>query len=240
MDLEVKQNVTPHDQGGWDWSIWLDGPAEDLDEIKYVEYILHPTFSPPMRKISNRSTNFRLDARGWGEFNIKIRVHTDEGDDDMFVMEHWLELDETAPTKEAESFRFRSVTRSVEHPRLYLSSAIADIEFVYQLKEALQNDGVDVLLKQDIDYEQSLKSLLETQRRSIQGGIFVISDVRNPWLVRDYWTLEQHKISLMVVQIGESRELPDEMESLPRFQIKDVSETDTVAASIARRVRDQI
>jgi hypothetical protein len=44
----------------------------------------------------------------------------------------------------------------------------------------------------------------------------------------------------MVVQIGEPRELPDEMESLPRFQIKDVSETDTVAASIARRVRDQI
>ena len=100
MNLEVKQSVTPHDQGWWDWSVWLDGPAEELDEIKYVEYVLHPTFSPPTRKVSDRDTNFRLDARGWGEFNIKIRVHTDDDDEDVTVLEHWLELDEIAPTKE--------------------------------------------------------------------------------------------------------------------------------------------
>ena len=240
MNLEVKQNVMPHDKGWWDWSVWLDGSTEDLDEIKYVEYVLHPTFPKPMRKVSNRDSNFRLDERSWGEFNIKIRVHTDDGDDDMIVLEHWLELDELAPTKEALTIGYRSVSRTMEKPRLYLSSAVVDIEFAYQLKDALQDDGVEVLLKQDMDYEQSLESLLETQRRSIQGGIFVVSDVRNPWLVRDYWTLSEHKISSLVVQIGEPRDLPDEMENLPRFQIKDVSEMRYVAANIAQRVRDRL
>ena len=37
-----------------------------------------------------------------------------------------------------------------------------------------------------------------------------------------------------------NQKLPDEMEDLPRYQIKDVSETEDIAANIARRVRDQL
>jgi hypothetical protein len=91
-----------------------------------------------------------------------------------------------------------------------------------------------------MSYEQSLKSILETQRRSIQAGLFVISDVRNPWLIRDYWVLAEHKITSLVVQIGEPIELPDELTELPRFQMKDVSEAERVASSIAQRMRGQL
>ena len=244
MNLKVSQNVTPHDKGWWDWSVWLDGPENELDEIKFVEYVLHPTFSKPVQMVSNRDTNFRLSARGWGEFNIKVRVHIDDdddGDDDtVIVLDHWLELDEIALTKGSESIHYRSASKPAETPRLYLSCAVVDIEFAYELKDALRDDGVEVLLKQDMSYEQSLESLLETQRRSIQGGVFVVSEVRNPWMMRDYWTLTDNKISSLVVQIGEPRDLPDEMEDLPRFQIKEYSETRQVVTSIARRVREQL
>jgi hypothetical protein len=234
MDLKVKQAVVPHDEGWWNWSLWLEGPEDDLDEIEYVEYILHPTFPSPVRKVSDRRSNFRLDARGWGEFSIKVRIHL-EDEDEVLVLDHWLELDEVAPTRSGEKFSGR-----LESPRLYLSSGVADLEFAYELKEALQHDGVEVLLKQDMRYEESLASILETRRRSIQAGLLVISDVRNPWLIRDYWVLAEHKISSLVVQIGESRELPDELDQLPRFQVKDVSETGQVASSIARQVREQL
>ena len=232
MNLKVKQAVSPHDEGWWNWSLWLDGPEDELDKVEYVEYVLHPTFPNPVRKIADRSTNFRLNTRGWGEFSIKVRVHLD--DDEMIVMEHWLELDEVAPTRGHES-----LIKSHARLRLYLSSGVADIEFAYELKEALEHDGIEVLLKQDMSYEESLESILDTQRRSIQAGLLVISDVRNPWLIRDYWVLSEHKISSLVVQVGEPRELPDEMEDLPRFQIKDYSETRQVASSIARRIRGQ-
>lgn len=232
MNLKVKQSVTPHHEGWWNWSLWLEGPEEELDEIEYVEYILHPTFPNPVQKISDRSTNFRLNARGWGEFSIKVRVHTHD-DDEVIVLDHWLELDEIAPAKSAER-----LSEKEEKRRLYLSSGVADIEFAYELKEALEHDGVDVLLKQDMSYEESLESILETQRRSIQAGLLVISDVRNPWLIRDYWVLAKHKITSLVVQLGEPRDLPDELNQLPRFQIKDMSETGQVASSIARRMRE--
>ena len=77
MNLEIQQEVTPHDEGWWDWAIWLEGPADELEEVEFVEYILHPTFPNPVRKVSNRATKFRMATRGWGEFNIRARVHLD-------------------------------------------------------------------------------------------------------------------------------------------------------------------
>ncbi len=239
MTLQIRQNVTPNSEGWWDWAIWLDGSQDELAEVTSVEYVLHPTFSNPVQQVKDRSTNFRLQARGWGEFNIKARVHLDG---DVIMLEHWLELDEIAPTRGVASYSMRSRYRkmSSEHPLLFVSSAIADMEFTYALKAALEEEGVEVLMDQDLDDDQPLEIFLETQRREIQAGLFVVSDIRNPSLIREYWVIQKSKISSMVVQIGEPHDLPDEMEDLPRFQIKDVSETEFVAASIAQRVRERL
>jgi len=240
MNLEIRQEVTPHDEGWWDWAVWLEGPLNELDEVEYVEYILHPTFPNPVKKISNRATNFRLNARGWGEFNIQVRVHLEN--EEIIRLEHWLELDMIAPTRSTqESFikrpRFRT---KVQHPMLYLSSAIADMKFSFALKDALEDEGLEVLLSQDLDDDEPLEMLLETKQASFEACLFVISDIRNPSIKHDYWVVKKSNISSMVVQIGEPHDFPDEMEDLPRFQIKDTSETGGVAASIARRVRGQI
>ena len=178
MSLRIAQEARPHSEGWWDWAVWLEGSQDELDKVEYVEYVLHPTFPNPVRKVTSRSNNFRLEARGWGEFDIKARVH-------------------------------------------------------------LEDDGIEVLLKQDMD-EQSLDALLETQRRSLIAGLFLVSNTRNPWLIRDYWMLEKSRITSLVVQIGELRDLPSEMQELPRFVIKDISETRMVAASIARRVQETL
>ncbi|MBC8508548.1 MAG: hypothetical protein ISR58_00520 [Anaerolineales bacterium] len=242
MNLYIRQDASPSSEGWWDWAIWLEGSSDDLEDVAYVEYVLHPTFPNPVQKVTNRDSNFRLSARGWGEFNIKARVHFEEDDDgddgdndNLLVMDHWLELDEIAPAKEV----FRSPSKSDRPPRLYLSSAVADIEFAYSLKEALEDGGVEVLLKQDMGV-QNLSVLLQTQRRSVQAGLLMVSDMGNPWMVRDYMVLAENKISSMVVQIGASYDLPEEVRDLPRFQIKDISETEQVAPSIARRVLERL
>ncbi len=241
MILQIKQSATPNEEGWWDWAIWLDGPPDELSAVNWVEYILHPTFPNPVKKVKDHSTHFRLQARGWGEFNIKVRVHL-EDDDETIMLDHWLELDQVAPTRGVESYSMRSRYRkmSPEHPLLFVSSSIADMEFTYALKAALEEEGVEILMGQDLDDDQPLEIFLETQRREIQAGLFVISDIRNPSLIREYWLIQKSEISSMVVQIGEPHDFPDELEDLPRFQIKDVSETETVAASIAQRVRDRL
>lgn len=90
MALKIKQDFEYKGKDWWKWSVWVDGPEQELDEIKYVEYTLHPTFSKPVRKIDDRSSKFRLETAGWGVFTIYAKVvHKDGG---KTLLEHDLEL----------------------------------------------------------------------------------------------------------------------------------------------------
>ncbi len=78
MALSIQQNQEYEGNGRWRWSVWLSGSPEELDSIDYVAYILHPTFHNPVRRIGDRTTNFRLDTTGWGTFTIHANiVHRD-------------------------------------------------------------------------------------------------------------------------------------------------------------------
>lgn len=63
----------------WKWSVWIEGPEEELDQIDHVVYILHPTFPNPVRTCSDRASKFRLDAFGWGTFRIYAKVISKDG-----------------------------------------------------------------------------------------------------------------------------------------------------------------
>jgi len=58
----------------WEWTVFIETDPETLSQIEHVEYILHPTFPEPVRLVSTRHNNFAFTARGWGIFEIKIRV----------------------------------------------------------------------------------------------------------------------------------------------------------------------
>jgi len=94
QDYEYKRN------DWWEWSVWVDAPEQELDQIEYVEYTLHPTFPRPVRQISDRATKFRLQSAGWGQFEIFAKVVHKNGEETP--LEHFLELSypdgEAAPT----------------------------------------------------------------------------------------------------------------------------------------------
>lgn len=90
MDLTIRQSADYQGNDWWDWSVWIDGPADLLDRIQYVEYTLHPSFPQPVRRIRNRATQFRLDTAGWGTFTIYARVVFNDGED--VRLEHELNL----------------------------------------------------------------------------------------------------------------------------------------------------
>ncbi len=72
----------------WEWGVHLEGSAADLDRVRCVEYTLHPTFPNPVRTVCSRSDRFLLTARGWGTFEIKIKVLLN--DNSMYPMSHRL------------------------------------------------------------------------------------------------------------------------------------------------------
>lgn len=62
------------EQGWWEWGIQLTGPADELNQVRCVEYTLHKSFPNPVRTICDPSTHFQIKARGWGTFTIPVKV----------------------------------------------------------------------------------------------------------------------------------------------------------------------
>ncbi len=77
--------------GWWKWEAFLDDEGSgDLDKVEHVEYVLHPTFSNPVRTISDRESNFALRTQGWGTFPLTAFVYTRDGQKQKLV--HEIEL----------------------------------------------------------------------------------------------------------------------------------------------------
>ena len=89
-EFQIQQSEKYVGDDWWKWALWIEGPDEALDQIAFVEWVLHPTFPDPIRKVSNRSTNFRLETGGWGVFQIVARIQFK--DKQQIKLRHFLQL----------------------------------------------------------------------------------------------------------------------------------------------------
>jgi transcription initiation factor IIF auxiliary subunit len=90
MALTLKQDFEYLGKDLWDWSVWVDGSEQELDQIEYVEYTLHHTFPKPVQRRADRSSQFRLHASGWGGFTIYAKIVHKDGN--LTLLDHFLEL----------------------------------------------------------------------------------------------------------------------------------------------------
>jgi TIR domain/YEATS family len=63
----------------FEWSVEVDSPDAVLDQIDHVKYELHESFAVPVQILRDRQTRFRLNASGWGTFDIRIEIHFKDG-----------------------------------------------------------------------------------------------------------------------------------------------------------------
>jgi transcription initiation factor IIF auxiliary subunit len=69
-------------EGLWKWTIYIQGSKQTLDQVRCVEYTLHPTFPNPVMEVCKRGTDnqaFPLTATGWGTFEVRMRVFLKSG-----------------------------------------------------------------------------------------------------------------------------------------------------------------
>jgi transcription initiation factor IIF auxiliary subunit len=75
----------------WDWEAFLDdGGTGLLDDVRSVDYVLHPTFPKPLRAITTRDNQFAMQSNGWGTFELKAFVNMKDGSRKKLV--HQVEL----------------------------------------------------------------------------------------------------------------------------------------------------
>lgn len=60
-------------------TVYLDASDGIMDEVAYVEYTLHETFNPRVRKGSSRANNFAIKFTCWGQFTIYAVVVLNDG-----------------------------------------------------------------------------------------------------------------------------------------------------------------
>lgn len=88
--LKIEQSQKYEGDDWWSWSVWLDGPKSELNNVDFVEYTLHSTFRDPVRTINTRRNGFRLDTEGWGVFPIYALVCKKDGS--VTRLKHQLKL----------------------------------------------------------------------------------------------------------------------------------------------------
>lgn len=88
--MQIRQFEEYAGRDWWKWAVWLDGSSNELNEVEYVEWRLHPTFPDPVRRATDRGTGFRLETGGWGVFPIHAAVHLKDGT--TLKLKHHLQL----------------------------------------------------------------------------------------------------------------------------------------------------
>lgn len=74
----------------YSWTVSIQGTNQELNQIKYVTYLLHETF--PNRRIvsTNAKDNFARTIQGWGEFLLRAEAVMKNGETKH--AELWLDL----------------------------------------------------------------------------------------------------------------------------------------------------
>jgi len=85
--LVMCQDETYIGKDRWEWSVWVDGPPEELDALDRVVYVLHPTYHDPVRTVKDRARKFRLSTSGWGTFTIHAKAIRKDGEETLLVHE---------------------------------------------------------------------------------------------------------------------------------------------------------
>src|ERR1017187_4973310 len=73
-ELVVMFDSDFRDQDWWTFEIFLQGPGSGLDEVVEVTYVLPPSFAPPVRRVGDRESQFRLEGSTSSPFHFWVTV----------------------------------------------------------------------------------------------------------------------------------------------------------------------
>ncbi len=68
MSYRIGQDYEYVGKDYWRWSAWIEADGAELDNVKQVVWILHPSFKEPRRVTKERASKFRLQTAGWAYF----------------------------------------------------------------------------------------------------------------------------------------------------------------------------
>ncbi|MEJ2310104.1 MAG: TIR domain-containing protein [Gammaproteobacteria bacterium] len=167
----------------WNWSVRIGGDKQELDRLVKVIWYLHHTFSNPVVTVTKRETQFELNRKGWGVFQLRAELFLDDGSKQMLT--HWLELaypeeEHVAPTRGAPA------RKGSTKYKVFLSYGAEDRKLVAQVRGKLEERGYQVLDPSNIEAGMPVEAAVSKMVRDsdlVMG--FVTSDFVSPFVVSE-------------------------------------------------------
>jgi hypothetical protein len=215
MTMDVEQTSEYLSDSRWRWAVWLDGSDEELDAVESVEWTLHPTFSPPVQVRDNRAARFRLEAIGWGEFEINARARLSDGTEQHH--RHWLKLESPQEGGYAEP---KPAPQTV-----MVSAAAADAEWSTAIQRALAAEGYEVMATDDLvepgkPWAATIESAID--KADIVLGVF--SDATSPWVERELQHARSADLPIVPIAVGQSPQVPSWLQETQALTVAEQTE----------------
>lgn len=184
MTYTIAQDEKYAGNDHWDWSVWLEGPEDELDKVRMVTWILHPTFTPSRVAIRDRSRGFRLDAGGWGTFLLHAELRR-KGTSNPLMLSHMLKL--SSP----DAARSRPKDCPVDSaqgkpPRVFLSFSSEDSEPAKLFQQVAEQRGLEVTHANDLPADVPMEAALRKAIRESDAVVsFTSGSYLSPWVAKE-------------------------------------------------------
>lgn len=233
MSLTIAQDAEYIGKDRWKWAVWIDGPDDELDQVDSVAWQLHPTFPKPLRWANDRSNRFRLEATGWGIFEIRATLYNERGQPSS-PLRHMLRLERPdqvqAPMRGAPED---------QRPRLvFISASLSNAGVVQRLRKGLEEQGYEVMdsnLASDPgdDWQSSVKKAIGRS----DALLAVVGEGSLSSFVEDEIQLAEAQDKPVIPIVVGNQGLPESLRRHSEFRVKDQRELPGVSGMIAGRLR---
>jgi transcription initiation factor IIF auxiliary subunit len=144
MSYRIVQDYEYVGKDYWRW--WARIEADDdaeLDKVKEVVWILHPSFHHSRVVAKQRSNNFRLVTAGWGTFLLRAEVVLANGE--KLLLQHNLRLDYPEPSGSKPRQKDFASAQEQRLPTVFLSYSMQDARVAAEIRDEIEKAGLKVL-----------------------------------------------------------------------------------------------
>jgi hypothetical protein len=242
MTVKIAQEAKPQDKTYWQWSVWLEGTNDELDDVEEVIWKLHPTFVNPVQRVTSRKTKFKLSTSGWGEFQVVAEVRRKRGKNQK--LRHWLRFAESsadagtgakrksAPAKASKKIKGRF---SGPKPKVFISYTRENAQLAGYLTKMLE--GHDVEVSRDLDVKPGMDVHRWISQAIVESDAMVVlvPAHETSWANLEIKTAMSAEVNIIPVVSDPSVKLPTALKEYHAIKIKP-GNPELIAENLAEQV----
>ena len=222
MTISIKQESKYQHDDTWKWSVWIDGSRAELDQIESVTYLLHPTFTKPVVVRKSRKNNFRLNAAGWGEFTLHLKIQQRSGK--TIERAHRLTLEDASSYEPS------------RRRRIFLSYASPDAPLAGAVREILGGEFDVKQLDPTASSSFGLKGSIEQELRSVDAVVSILSDAHSEWVTYELEQAMRHGLPIIPIVVGAENAPPKGAGLIQWVQIDDPKDSSRLRSELLAAV----